>query len=115
MMSQQVMGSSHLGQSSNNQSFANSQILNQQQLGIFKSSGPVRATAFDYKIEQQYHGMQQQQMMGGRKIGGGVRDGQHKSYKRGQGSLGPSNSNNSNGLRPGTAQKRPASPNAQGL
>lgn len=51
MMSQQVMGSSQLGQSSANQSFANSQILNQQQLGIFKTSGPVRATAFDYKMD----------------------------------------------------------------
>ena len=35
-----------------------------------------------------------------------------KGYKRGQGSLGPSSSQ---GLRPGTAQKRPASPNTQGL
>ena len=36
-----------------------------------------------------------------------------KGYKRGQGSLGPNNSGT--GLRPGTAQKRPASPNTQGL
>jgi hypothetical protein len=50
MMSQQVMGSSHLG-GSQNQGFANSQILNQQQLGIFKSGGPVRATAFEYKMD----------------------------------------------------------------
>lgn len=50
------MGSSHLGQGNANQGFANSQILNQQQLGIFKSSGPVRATAFDYKMDQ-YHGI----------------------------------------------------------
>ena len=51
------MVSSHLGQANTNQGFANSQILNQQQLGIFKSSGPVRATAFDYKMDQ-YHGIQ---------------------------------------------------------
>jgi hypothetical protein len=38
-----------------------------------------------------------------------------KQYKRGQGSLGPNQNNNSSGLRPGTAQKRPASPNTQGL
>jgi len=45
MMSQQVIGSQHLSHSAN-QGFANSQILNQQQLGIFKAGGPVRATAF---------------------------------------------------------------------
>jgi hypothetical protein len=50
MMSQQVMGTSHLGQVGN-QGFANSQILNQQQLGIFKTGGPVRATAFEYKMD----------------------------------------------------------------
>ena len=41
-------------------------------------------------------------MMGGRKaISGGVGNNSHKSYKRGQGSLGPQTSNS--GLRPGTA------------
>ena len=56
--------------------------------------------------------------MGGRKaMSGAANSNTHKTYKRGQGSLGPSqnNTNNNNGLRPGTAQKRPASPNAQGL
>ena len=44
-------------------------------------------------------------MMGNRK----AISGQQKGYKRGQGSLGPTSSGT--GLRPGTAQKRPASPN----
>lgn len=103
MMSQQVMGSSHLGQTNANQGFANSQILNQQQLGIFKSSGPVRATAFDYKMDQ-YHGIQSSSnVMGSRKaMSGGQNNNANKTYKRGQGSLGPSQNNN-NGLRPGTA------------
>lgn len=109
------MGSSNLGQGNAHQGFANSQILNQQQLGIFKSSGPVRATAFDYKMDQ-YHGIQSSSHgMGSRKgMSGGSNSNTHKTYKRGQGSLGPSQ-NNASGLRPGTAQKRPASPNAQGL
>lgn len=56
------------------------------------------------------------QVMGSRKAMGGSQSNPHKTYKRGQGSLGPSPGNSSNnGLRPGTAQKRPASPNAQGL
>lgn len=78
------MGSSHLGQGNANQGFANSQILNQQQLGIFKSSGPVRATAFDYKMDQ-YHGIQSSSghVMGGRKTMGGQGSNTHKTYKRG--------------------------------
>ena len=52
-------------------------------------------------------------MMGRKAMSGGVNSNNHKTYKRGQGSLGPSQG--SNGLRPGTAQERPASPNAQGL
>ena len=109
MMSQQVVGSAQLGQAGGNQSFANSQILNQQQLGIFKSGGPVRATDFGYKMDQYHVAMSNSnQMMGSRK----AMSGQQKSYKRGGGSLGPSGSGT---LRPGTAQKRPASPNTQGL
>ena len=44
---------------------------------------------------------------------GGSGHGSSKTYKRGQGSLGPSGGNQN--LRPGTAQKRPASPNTNGL
>jgi hypothetical protein len=64
----------------------------------------------------QYHGIQSSSnVMGSRKaMSGGQNSNAQKSYKRGQGSLGPSQNNN-NGLRPGTAQKRPASPNAQGI
>ena len=107
MMSQQVMGSSNLGQS--NQNFANSQVLNQQQLGIFKAGGPVRATAFNVDHFAGLGHGNSGQILGGRK---GVSN-SSKGYKRGQGSLGPSQNNG--GLRPGTAQKRPASPNTQGL
>lgn len=68
---------------------------------------------------EQYHAIQSSSnVMGSRKAmgGGGQSQGGSKGYKRGQGSLGPSqNNNNNNGLRPGTAQKRPASPNAQGI
>mmetsp|Transcript_7989 Transcript_7989/g.13401 ORF Transcript_7989/g.13401 Transcript_7989/m.13401 type:complete len:396 (+) Transcript_7989:3-1190(+) len=89
MMSQQVMGSSHLNQTTGNQNFANSQILNQQQLGIFKGAGPIRATAFDYKMEQ-IHGMQSSgQMIGGRKqMNTGTGHGSQKSYKRGGNTVG---------------------------
>jgi len=38
-----------------------------------------------------------------------------KQYKRGQGSLGPSQSTSNGSLRHGTAQKRPDSPNTQGV
>lgn len=48
-----------------------------------------------------------------RKTTGSSGHGSSKSYKRGQGSLGPSSG--SQNLRPGTAQKRPASPNTNGL
>lgn len=94
MMSQQVMGSSHLGQVAN-QGFANSQILNQQQLGIFKTGGPVRATAFEYKMDHfggGHNGMQSSsgQMIGGRKNVGGAGHNSQKTYKRGGGSMGPS-------------------------
>jgi len=47
-----------------------------------------------------------QQMLAGRKN----ISSSGKQYKRGQGSLGP-NPSSGQGLRPGTAQKRPASPN----
>lgn len=112
MMSQQVVGSSHLGNSAN-QGFANSQIINQQQLGIFKAGGPVRATAFNIDPFSGMGQIQSQtgQILAGRKAVGGS----GKAYKRGQGSLGPSSSGSASGLRPGTAQKRPASPNTQGL
>jgi len=64
MMSQQVVGSASLGHSAN-QGFANSQILTQQQLGLFKAGGPVRATAFNM---DPFAGMShQQQILGGRK------------------------------------------------
>jgi hypothetical protein len=65
-----------------------------------------------------YHagGMQSSgQMMGGRKVTP-AGHGSQKTYKtRGAGSIGPNQGNGNNGLRPGTAQKRPASPNTQGL
>jgi hypothetical protein len=35
-----------------NNNFSNSQVLNQQPLGVFKTGGPIRATAFDYKLDQ---------------------------------------------------------------
>jgi len=51
--------------------------------------------------------------MGGRKnVAGGSGHNSQKTYKRGTGSMGPSQANgSSSGLRPGTAQKRPGSPN----
>ena len=55
------------------------------------------------------------QMMGGRKVTP-AGHGSQKTYKtRGAGSIGPNQGNGQSGLRPGTAQKRPASPNTQGL
>ena len=110
------MGSQHLGQVGN-QGFANSQILNQQQLGIFKTGGPVRATAFEYKMDHfaGHNGISTSgQMIGGRKnvAGGGSGHNSQKTYKRGTGSMGPSHGQGSSSvLRPGTAQKRPGSPN----
>jgi len=57
------------------------------------------------------------QMIGGRKnVAGGSGHNSQKTYKRGTGSMGPSHGQgSSSGLRPGTAQKRPGSPNTQGL
>jgi len=49
--------------------------------------------------------------MGGRKNVSGSGHGSQKTYKRGGGSIGPNQGNGTSGLRPGTAQKRPASPN----
>jgi hypothetical protein len=73
----------------------------------------VRATAFEYKMDQFSHGISGGNMLGSRKgISGG--HGSQKTYKRGSGSMG-TNNGSSSGLRPGTAsQKRPASPNTQG-
>ena len=46
----------------------------------------------------------------------GAGHGSQKTYKRGGNSVGPNPATGSqSGLRPGTAQKRPASPNTQGL
>ena len=77
----------------------------------------MRATAFEYKIDpfQGVGGIQSQtgQLLAGRKNTSG-NGGSQKTYKRGQGSLGP-NQGSRDGLRPGTAQKRPSSPNTQGL
>ena len=98
MMSQQVVGSSNLGKASNNQNFANSQIFSHNQLGIFKQGGPVRATAFDYKMDQ-FGGVQAtNQMMGSRKHMSGANHGSQKIYKR-SGMA----SSSQGGLRPGTA------------
>ena len=54
-------------------------------------------------------------MIAGRKVSGGAGHGSQKTYKRGANSIGPNQGNGSTGLRPGTAQKRPASPNTQNL
>ncbi len=64
-----------------------------------------------------FHGMQSSGQMVGRKtMSGGAGHGSQKTYKRGGNSLGPNQGTGSqSGLRPGTAQKRPASPNTQGL
>ena len=106
MMSQQVAPGHQLGHTGN-QGFANSQTFNQQQLGIFKAGGPVRATAFNIDPFQGMGGIQSHggQMMQRKNISSSG-----KSYKRGQGSLGPTQGS-AGQLRPGTAQKRPASPN----
>ena len=55
-------------------------------------------------------------MIGGRKVTT-AGHGSQKTYKtRGAGSIGPNQGNGNTGLSPGTAsQKRPASPNTQGL
>lgn len=80
----------------------------------------MRATAFEYKMDQfGANGMPNQpaQIIGGRKnVAGSAGHNSQKTYKRGNGSMGPSTgSGSSSGLRPGTAQKRPASPNTQVL
>jgi hypothetical protein len=94
MMSQQVVGSSTFGQPSTQSSFANSQIINQNQLGIFKAGGPIKATSFGIDNFTNLNSGSGQ-MLARKGISGSS-----KQYKRGQGSLGPSVEQ---GIRPGTA------------
>ena len=70
----------------------------------------MRATAFNIDPFSNMGGINSQtgQMIAGRKN----LSNSGKAYKRGQGSLGPQGGVP---MRPGTAQKRPASPNTQGL